>query len=747
MSLPTRTLVELPRTGIGEALGTGLGRGLEAGIQTSLTDFFAQRKAEADFEQAKSKFKEQSPTLLNRFAANFLTKEEIEALTPEEKRQIQKDAFSNFEQGQDIAGSFESAFLKSEEEREPVTKKRLSKFRGGLLDLIKGTAEKRPVESLIKKKPASLVKAPLAGILEQAELAADIANPINALIRRFSPSPLPKASDLLETGLEQLEPEEQSAFEQLKTAGTFLPDLLLPLLMRGGRGLKTAEKGLEAAEQLIKPVRKVPKKIVPTKVPRIAEVKRIKKVAPSRLFRTAEEVSLREQQVKNFPKFSKEIEQEASKRLDKSLRIKTAATLAKEETRIALGTKQIPELRKIVQTQIGRIRALENELPKLKGIQKINTQNLLKFNELELTKAQEELNKAISLSRTGKVKATTDELRNAAFKRLDTLRDETLSPAKIKLSKRDFNAERIKDFRRLSKQKPIKGKSLQDFHQKVMTTYEDIYTNRLKEIGKEIQTATKARNFEELLSLRKERDSLKKMIENVKAEKFLHDRTLKIRQIEQQKKIARRITKAKPVIKPKITKVATEKIASQTKSFAKNPSTENLSKLSKSSNIEKEVISSAQKQTSDFSKSLKKLSTEFEDLTKTGRFKRLKEAFTEFGKQFQKSPSQALLKTREGRTIALNLANLASEAVFGRSIIPGFKTGLLVLQGRSIPQTTINLMATTISRAIVKPGRRKILQEQLIEALRKKDRKRIIELRKKLTSKERAKAIRKARER
>jgi len=756
MSITLPESVPIPKASLLEILGRGLGGGIQSGIQQAtpmLLSAILNRGALLQKRQEEvNKFKEQSPLLFDRFAKQYFTKEQLDVLTPEKRREIQEEAIKNYEGGLDPASAFNDAFLKSMQPPEvEEDKKRFSTLKGGLLDLLRGKAEERPVETL-EEKPKAIPREILAGLISSLEPFQKATNPIQALMEQFAPQQLPELSDLIGISKEKLTPEQIAATEQLRLAGSLLPDIALAFTPAGEAG--RAEKSIE---KLIKPrVAKeaeevATKAIKPSVIPKSAEATRVEKAAASKLFKTPEEIALREEQLKNFPKFAKEIEADAAKRLNQSLKIKRAETLAKEENRMALAAREVEPLRNLVQKQSASVKALENEVSKLSGFRKSQAESMLEFNKMELRKAQEELDKALSLAKTGKVKATTKELEEAALKRLDKLRDQANDATKpIALSKSDYNSQRVSEFKKLVDKKAIPGKAVDDLHQKIMKTYEDMYSKRLNEMTNEIASATKRRSIPELMTLKRERDALKKMLDNVKANRFFHERTQKLRQIEQQQKISNMLKKAKQIEKPQVTKLAKGKITEATNTFIKNPNPENLEILAKSSGQSKESIVTAKNQTDKFSKNLeeikktKKVADESKASYSKRQMERIKKDVKDFLNEFKKSKAKSLVDTPIGRSILGNLILSTVEAVAGRKLPYGY-TYLSLGLGRGYSQRLVSLLFRTLVSPTIRTAKKEIDIKRFKEALKSGDTKKIIELREKIPAKYREEASKRMR--
>ena len=269
---------------------------------------------------------------------------------------------------------------------------------------------------------------------------------------------------------------------------------------------------------------------------------RAEKVAPPRIIDEKKEAEVFKEQVKNYPKYATEIQIDQAKRDKIKNRIKRAATLEKESLRKEAARKEIEPIRKTVQEQSARIRALEDAEFEAKGKEKERIKSLLDYEKQDLVNSEDLFERALKISYTGDERGTIKDLQKAAEKRLDTLSEEAARLKKpITLSKSDYNPERTKMANELLKKKQPPGKPRDDFHQKVMRTYKDTYERRLKEIGDEIKQARDSRVIESLFALRREEEALKKLIKRTDTERYLHERNQKLREIKARKEVAERL--------------------------------------------------------------------------------------------------------------------------------------------------------------------------------------------------------------
>jgi len=270
------------------------------------------------------------------------------------------------------------------------------------------------------------------------------------------------------------------------------------------------------------------------------------------------EVALFKEQVKNFPKLAKEIKADADKRAARASSVKRAETIESENIKRKLAAKEIEPLRQMTQEMSGRIRATQDKLLTATGAEKTQLESLLEFNKGELEKTEDLFNRALVIAETGQSRQTTQALKEAALKRLDTLKDESLSSEPIELLKRDYNPLRTKEATRLKKNKQVPGRETVDFHQKIFKIYDDLYKDRLAQIDTELKEANKKGNFDEIGTLKKEKEALEKMTTRLDTEHFLHDRNLRLREVEARKRVSERLKAAELIKENKVSALVSD---------------------------------------------------------------------------------------------------------------------------------------------------------------------------------------------
>jgi len=741
---------------LAELLGAGIGSGFETGSKMGLTSFLKNLSTQSN---ALNKFKQ---SFSSNFAKQFkdrYSKEEWEALSPEQKQNLENSIMQTYLENPDQYSAFQKGFsayeTASKQEEQARRDPALGQYKGGLLDsltdvlgITQGAAEQRPITPLLQKQPSAIARRPLAGLTEGFEMLSKLNSPLQSALDIFTPRNLPKLSEMIRGSEEGLSEEEKAAGQQLETAGAFLPDIVIPFL--GGE--KAALTGVEEVQKAIKGATKAeeiaglaPKALKVTEAPKGATLSRISKVAKeAKPFEAAKEAEIFQQQIKKFPKFAEEIQVDAAKRLKSALKIKRAETFANEAVKMETAAREIQPLKEAYETNIARMRTLEEEIARSGPGTRSKLEELLNLFKSETAKSENELNKALSLAKTGNAKATTEEITRNAFNQVQKVREmanDFENP--ISLSKRDYNPERVKLYQQLSKKELPVGKEISDYHQKLYKTYESMYDRRLNELANEIKEATTKKDLGSLMAYKRERDVLNQLKENAKAEQFLHDRNLRLRQIEQRNKIAEKVKTLRPTQEPKVSQKALQTINNQAKEYIKTPSAENLQKLSSSSGVPPEQIKNANETIGDFVKGMgQKVEDAFsKGKNKTGFFRKsFQKDVIDFVNTFKKSPSEAMTKTSTGRNLLANMFNLSVEAVTGKSF-PYFRQFMVAFESRSPSRQAINLLFKGLSKGIVMPARKTYLREQLRDAVKNKDREKIIELRSKLTAKERQKAL------
>jgi len=789
MSLQMPASVPIPQAGLPQAMAEGFGKGLLENYEETLQEKLKKQQQQVKQQELIGKFKTGLPTAFNSFLKTRLSPDQLKFLDPKERQQMEKLALHYYTQTGDASGAFQTALDFNEQknqqeqqvkEQAKEKKKELSTFKGGLLDALKGTAENRGLGSLLKKQPEALITEPAASITSITDLLASLLRsgdePTQKIMEALeAPKREEKRKSLTEllrgdeTGLtkDEVKAKRQlgniadvallfgpGSAEKILESSSKLFTKKIPGLLSKLRGTERVVKGAEgvvkgvekvatkAVETVAKKEPAIAKAIKGTKAPQTAEAARTAKVLEKRKpFQAAEEIALREKQLKEFPRYSKEIETDAAKRLKKSLSIKRAETIGKEAERMALGRKEIAPLKEVYRNNIARVKALEGEMATLKGSEKTRVQSFMKYQKSELAKSEEALNNALSLSETGKLKASTTDFQKSALARLDKIKDNINEGKRVELLKRDYNPERVKEFKKLSEQKKVlPGKDIEDYHQRLKSAYENVYTKRLKELPREIASATKRKNIHELGALKKERDSITKLIDNIKADKYFHNRNLKLRQMEAAQKAKDVLKTAQPTKAPKVSSAALKQLKTSAGKYAKSPTPANLEALAKSSGIPKGSVKGLKEEVSGFGEKIKKIS-ESKNTSKASKLKKIKGEVNSFINALKKDPANAFLKTRMGQTIAAQTLDTVLDTMGLK--IPGlnFNSLGLVLGGRSPTRLLVNAVFNGLRQIAIKPLKAKVQKSQYIAALKSRDINKIRALEQKLSPKIRKEAI------
>jgi hypothetical protein len=295
---------------------------------------------------------------------------------------------------------------------------------------------------------------------------------------------------------------------------------------------------------------------------RFAEVKRPtpKEVRPVRVFEEApkikrpppEEAKIFEKQVKLYDKLEGEIKKDAEAIATREARIKRPETLAKEANIRKVASASVPEIQENY-SRIFRNRArIEDEfrtLPKdSPGYNRIKA--LVKDAKTQEKRAEEALKEAIYQSNTGLKRPVSDDIKIQISDTLKKIEKESLDPTKeIKDIVTRYNEERVQRGLRLIKKKPLPGDVYEDTYSKVMREYIDKFKGRAEELRKTLKDTRTILGYpaKELAGMRKELESLEKMIQRDTANLAIHEREKGLREIARRKGIKERLETAKPI--------------------------------------------------------------------------------------------------------------------------------------------------------------------------------------------------------
>lgn len=433
------------------------------------------------------------------------------------------------------------------------------------------------VASAIKQNPKqALAEAVASGIISPIEMFGNILKPKN----KFATP----AADWLrrKAGIEELDPETQAELGIAGTAASFLPiGRLASMVSKGFGALKGASKlpsvpkllgsqiaPAEAAAAEFSPLNQAAKESSlagrVTKPPRTATELRVARAEPAQKLSPVKEiVRQRQEQLKNYPKYSEEIVKDSADReIRRAEKIpKTPVGEAGLKQRIAIAQQKMPAIEGAYTRALSRVRSLENALSKTVGEAKNQYSELYKIAKEELKEAQIDLQTGMSNIRSGSAKASVEDSIAAARKKIDSITDAIDEGKEVTLKGYDYSPRLIAEAKALSKKKTLQHMKGDDFYNKIHDRYLKPYQDRLAQVKADIKSGPITFNHEAYGKLKQEKEILEKMIQSVESEKIIHNHKLALREINETKKARDRFTQLKKVeAKPKVSNVAQEKM-------------------------------------------------------------------------------------------------------------------------------------------------------------------------------------------
>lgn len=576
-------LPEVPSfgTSFARGIGKGIGEGANKGIE------FARemRKDKAAAEEKKQKELVGRKKGVNLASFRKASKEFQDLPISDQIKHVQ-DAERLLEENPDISPDEALAHTISsagrEREQNTTSQRRRSphdQYQGGLIDLLRGTAQERPIEPLLKKAPGAVAASFGIGALEPIEeitRATDPAFPIRLgmqLAEKMRGQNAPKATPNLseqarEKAYEGLSEDERQTLGQTEFAGAFLPfEKALAGLAKMGKmpilekifgkiskakgvseadiaekvATSAASKGVDLEKVAAGDVREADKFLklsadVSKEFPK-ATAARAEKVAAKRpVFKEPEASALRKKELEMFPEYRAEAEAYQAERMERRSRVKRAETIAKEGDRMKVAEKEFPKAKADYERMAGQVRALEDEMAKIPEAQKARVKGLLDYAERELKVAEETFSDLMNMSRTGEARMSIPDMERAAFEKVKNISADVEAGKEVALTKRDFNPERIKEADRLSrskKQLPSRMKPFDKLFQ-AHETYKSAYMNRLAEIKNELAEIKNAKSLNEARranALKKEQKIFEDLIDHINADLKLHEHQLNLRNL------------------------------------------------------------------------------------------------------------------------------------------------------------------------------------------------------------------------
>lgn len=334
---------------------------------------------------------------------------------------------------------------------------------------------------------------------------------------------------------------------------------------------------------------------ISSKAPATATEMRIARTKPeARIHPRLEKIELREAQTKAFPKYESEIAQDAAERAARAEKRIPKTVKGKESQRLRIheAEKQYPKAQESYNKASGRVRALEDEVARLKGPQQESAKTILELAKKDLDEATFGLKQAYENLTGVNVREGIPAMREAAQKKILGIQDAISAGEDYKIAKMDYSPDLIKKAKEITKKKPLPKARESDFYTQVHDVYANEYKKRLDQINTEIKNLPK--NMQGLSrgrELQLEKNVLDKMIESANAEKVIQNRRFGLREIAERHKAQERFSKLKPKsAEPKVQKVIQENIKDNIKSYLESPSVENLAKVAAETHIPEKAV-------------------------------------------------------------------------------------------------------------------------------------------------------------
>lgn len=383
-----------------------------------------------------------------------------------------------------------------------------------------------------------------------------------------------ETGDVLSVVLGLVGPGVASKIKKLLPKRAVKPSAILQTPPEAPKQL-TAQAQAAAAEEAIP---KTPLEGRVTKAPQTATQMRIERARPeARIYPRLKNVELSEQQLKLHPKYVEEIAVDAAERAARAeARVpKTVKGMDSKRLRIHEAEKAYPQALESYTKSSARVRALEDEVAKLKGAQRESAETLLDLAKADLDDASFNLKQAWENLEGTNYRATVQEMRDAARKKMLDIEEAVSNGQSYELAKRDYSPDLIAKAKKIGKQKPIPSARKEDFYTQVHDVYVNEYKNRIAELDKQIAEAAKTRTLASLhhrQQLQKQKEILNKMVQSAEAEKVIQNRRFGLREMAERHKAQQRFKQlGKAEGKPEVKKVAQEKMWKERLVEAKSP--------------------------------------------------------------------------------------------------------------------------------------------------------------------------------
>lgn len=801
-----------PNPGFGSQLGRALGQGFSAGISKGIDNFYKQkednRKREEYREKAKQAVDKNLPGFLKNYGEEFEDDyKSTSAIRKKVHELIDQDIPPT--QAYDLAlADYRKGLESSPGSQKKPTFSHLEGVTEAPLDI--SPQQKNLIERLTE--PASPEGSP--GLLGQAvrekidmpTILGSLALGLPAALEEMNiMQGFPGVQRLAEnTGLfekterppliteklreklhEDLSPEQQKAAESIEFAGSLIPvSSLISGISRIGKGapfinsikrigraknistpqvLQDIAKEAESVGVDLGKVASGEKKeaqrffkiVDKESSPTTSRTERVEKGMPK--FQPESEASLRETQLREHPKYEKEISKDAQERAERleSQKPKTEKGEIGLQKRRAQAQSQLPEIRDNYQRAIARNRALEDSYVNASGEARAKISPLLQHSRKNLKEAEDAYKQTLSNSKHGTSKKGIADQKKSAQEKTLKLSDDIAEGKQIKLGKADYNPETIREAERIKKlKKQPSGHPPDKFYEDVHNTYEDVYKDHLSKLNKEISelkgNIRSLSDAQKMRTLQKEKDIFEKMIKQTEAEKIIHRRKLRLREMAERKRAQERLKNLKPARDSKTERYMgsrREKIKKFEEDF-KNPeknSEKIFEEAAEQAKKEKpkleEQIKESKQQFKEEAKKGKKAGSDLgEDLDSLKKEKSAKEAAKKgmhYIKKFQVWSDRLLKKipwlgqTEIGRDVLKGMIQAALEEA-SRVVNLGISPGVVMSLGFGRPRGAFLRLATHqfIKNKIIPWWK----EERIAQAYRDRDQKKISEYKKKYSS-------------
>lgn len=429
----------------------------------------------------------------------------------------------------------------------------------------------------------------------------------------------------------------------------------------------------------------------------------------AKMYPTEERIATREQQLKSFPKYAEEIERDAAERLARQeAKIpKTVKGMDAQKLRIHEATKRLPAAQEGYAKSLARVRALEDEMGRFTGAQRKSLEPLLDAAKAELKDTEYLLKQTMNNVRSGEARVGLEDMRKAAQQKMLDISDTIRAGEEVKLAKMDYNPEMVKQAEHISKKKPLPAVKQDDFYQQVHKEYGDQYRAQLKRIEDQLKQVPKSMGAaEEARMLQKERDVLKKLIDQTEAERTIHRHKLGLRETAERQKAKERLAQfEKQAPQPKVTQVAKSKI----EEAVRNPSGKAFEEVAASANVKPEELKST---IGSFKDGWKKVQDKL--ASPKGGNKAIQEAKKFLDLLGQKEFIKAF-KTPAGKEILYSLGTSIANDVLGTNVNPLVTAAV----GRSQRLYPLRLIFTSLYKKLA--PKRRYLEHQYKRAIERED--------------------------